>query len=86
MERQDVQSFKSEHEALQELISGFAKLQNERIHNRSSKTRLSILYFAITGNMLRISRQSLRLYEIFEGSLVFDEVKHQKFDKPATEA
>ncbi len=42
--------------------------QTERIRDRSSKTRLSILYYAIVGNAMMISKQNLRLLEIFNRS------------------
>ncbi len=40
--------------------------QVERIHDNSSKTRLSILYYGIVGNAMMLSKQNLELLEIFE--------------------
>jgi len=42
--------------------------QTSRIQDGSSKTRLSILYYAILGNSMMISKQNLRLLEIFNES------------------
>ncbi len=42
--------------------------QIQRISSGASKTRLSILFFAILGNILMISKQNLRLLEIFKRS------------------
>jgi hypothetical protein len=58
------------HANLNQLVQEFAVAQNERIHGGSSKTRLSIVYFALMGNMQRMARQCLRLFEIFQNSLV----------------
>lgn len=40
--------------------------QVARIHDNSSKTRLSILYYGIVGNAMMLSKQSLELLEIFD--------------------
>lgn len=42
--------------------------QMARIHDNSSKTRLSILYYAIVGNAMMLSKQNLELLEIFDES------------------
>jgi phosphate/sulfate permease len=42
--------------------------QIARIHNSSSKTRLSILYYGIVGNAMMLSKQNLELLEIFDQS------------------
>ncbi len=42
--------------------------QIERIKNGSSKTRLTILYYAIIGNAMMISKQNIKLLEIFGNS------------------
>lgn len=39
-----------------------------RIQDGTSKTRLSLMYYAIHGNMLMLCRQNLRLLEIFKDS------------------
>ncbi len=41
------------------------KKQMERIRSRDSKTRLSILFYAIVGNALMLSKQNLKLIDIF---------------------
>ncbi len=55
---------KSDNEALAREIDQFLHIQAERIHNRSSKTRLSILYFALLEDMSRLAEQTVRLYRI----------------------
>lgn len=47
------------------MIDGFSARQVERAQNRISKTRLSILYFAITKDAIRLCRQNARLLDIF---------------------
>jgi len=42
--------------------------QVARIHDLSSKTRLSILYYAIVGNAIMLSKQNLELLKIFHHS------------------
>lgn len=66
----DLESLEQKHSEIKELVDQLTVLQNKRIHERSSKTRLSILYFALMGDMLRMARQSLRLLEIFEDALL----------------
>ena len=50
---------------LRKIAEGFNKLQIERIRNGASKTRLSILFYAIVGNAMMLSKQNLKLIEIF---------------------
>ncbi|MGI6524871.1 MAG: inorganic phosphate transporter [Bdellovibrionota bacterium] len=66
-----------QHEALRNAIDKINAIQIERIKDRSSKTRLSILFYAVIGNMRRISRQNLRLLEIFQESLLGEVVKEK---------
>jgi hypothetical protein len=40
--------------------------QTKRIQDRASKTRLTILFYAIVGNAMMLSKQNLKLLEIFE--------------------
>ncbi len=58
--------------ALDDKLRTLAKSLNEkqvaRIQDDSSKTRLSILYYAIVGNAMMLSKQNLRLLEIFNES------------------
>ena len=53
---------------LRSLARKLNKGQTERIQDGRSKTRLSILYYAIVGNAMMISKQNLRLLEIFNRS------------------
>ncbi len=46
--------------------------QIERIQDDSSKTRLSILYYAILGNCIMLGKQNLKLLEIFQESFSVD--------------
>ncbi len=43
--------------------------QLQRIVNRESKTRLSILFYAIIGNAIMLTKQSQKILTIFNGSL-----------------
>ena len=54
--------------ALRELAERLNKNQVERITDETSKTRLSILYYAIVGNARMLSKQVLKLMEIFHAS------------------
>ena len=58
-------SLKEKNEKLEKLTHDIDMLQIERIQNNRSKTRLSILYYAIIGNCKVISRQTILLFEIF---------------------
>ena len=60
----------NQHSLLRDAIDECYALQIERIKDRSSKTRLSILFYSIIGNLRRISRQDLRLLEIYQESLL----------------
>ena len=53
------------HNDLRTLARKLNEGQTARIQDDSSKTRLSILYYAIIGNAMMISKQNLRLLEIF---------------------
>jgi len=62
-------------EKLRELDTDLRNFANElnirqlpRIKDITSKTRLSILYYAIVGNAMMLSKQNLELLEIFEES------------------
>jgi phosphate/sulfate permease len=54
------------HRELHRLSERLNKGQIARIRDDSSKTRLSIMFYAIIGNMLMLSKQNLRLVEAFE--------------------
>ncbi len=51
---------------LQKTAATFYERQSERIRDDSSKTRLSILYYAIVGNAVMMARQSQRLLDIYQ--------------------
>jgi phosphate/sulfate permease len=53
---------------LRALAAELNELQAARIKNNTSKTRLSILYYGIVGNVMMLSKQSLELLEIFDTS------------------
>lgn len=53
---------------LRNLVEQYHQEQMERIRNGASKTRLSILFYAILGNIAMLSRQNVRLLEIFSDS------------------
>lgn len=66
---QKVSSFErvqSAQRALAEKMQQYSNAQDERIHNRSSKTRLSILYFAILVDVERMAEQAVRLFEVVD--------------------
>jgi phosphate/sulfate permease len=50
---------------LRELVDDFNSNQIERIRDDSSKTRLSILFYAISGNCVMMAKQNIKLLEIF---------------------
>jgi phosphate/sulfate permease len=53
---------------LRDLAAELNVRQAARIKDSSSKTRLSILYYAIVGNAMMLSKQNLELLEIFDSS------------------
>lgn len=53
---------------LRDLAERLNREQIERIKDRTSKTRLSILFYAIIGNAMMLSKQCLKLLEIFDES------------------
>jgi phosphate/sulfate permease len=64
----DETSVAERDEAMRQLAETLHGNQLERIRDGESKTRLSILFYAIVGNATMLSRQSVRLLEIFEES------------------
>lgn len=64
----DVSGLIARDNELRALVRKLNKGQTARIRDGSSKTRLSILYYAIMGNAMMISKQNLRLLEIFNES------------------
>jgi hypothetical protein len=53
---------------LRSLAEQLNQRQTRRIQDRASKTRLTILFYAIVGNAMMLSKQNLKLLEIFEES------------------
>lgn len=53
---------------MRDLADRFHYKQIERIQDDSSKTRLSILFYAIVGNCIMLGKQNLKLLEIFQES------------------
>jgi phosphate/sulfate permease len=64
---------------LRELAASLNQEQIGRIADRTSKTRLSILFYAIVGNAMMLSKQCLKLLEIFDESFGNSE-KTDEFD------
>ena len=64
----DLHDVAATEQRLRELAEQLDARQRERIRDGSSKTRLSILFYAILSNITMMARQCLRLLEIFEQS------------------
>jgi phosphate/sulfate permease len=64
----DMSAVVAKDNELRKLAKALNNRQTLRIRDGSSKTRLSILYYAIIGNAMMISKQNLRLLEIFNES------------------
>jgi len=70
----DLESLRAKDRELRALASELNERQLKRIGDNSSKTRLSILYYAIVGNAMMLSKQNLELLEIF--SLSFGRIEY----------
>ena len=75
----DYQEIIDLYKHLRELADQFNKGQIERIRNDASKTRLSILYYGIMGNCLMLTKQNIKLLEIFNESFQFDKQLSQSY-------
>ncbi len=64
----DCQEAVEQFHYLRELVDDFNENQIERIRNDSSKTRLSILFYAISGNSVMMAKQNVKLLDIFNES------------------
>jgi hypothetical protein len=53
---------------LRQLAQRFHEIQLERIRNGESKTRLNILYYSVIGNAMMLTKQNLKLLEIYNDS------------------
>ena len=65
----------------EKLADEFNQVQIERIRDDTSKTRLSILYYGILGNCLMLTKQNIKLLEIFNESFQFDEQLSESYFK-----
>jgi len=64
----DLDYMKSHYNELKLLVKEFDKNQLKRIQDDSSKTRLSILFYGLMGDSLKIAEQTLNLMGIFQES------------------
>jgi phosphate/sulfate permease len=64
----DLDGLREKDGRLRELAAELNASQVPRIADNTSKTRLSILYYAIVGNAMMLSKQNLELLEIFDTS------------------
>lgn len=62
----DLDRLREKDGRLRELAEELNARQVPRIADNTSKTRLSILYYAIVGNAMMLSKQNLELLEIFD--------------------
>ena len=69
----DYHHIKERHEQLKEMVGRFNENQIERIRSDQSKTRLSILFYAVSGNCVTMARQNVKLIEIFNETFRFDD-------------
>ena len=68
----DYQNIVDQYLYMRKLADQFNQNQIERIRTETSKTRLSILFYAIVGNCIMIAKQNIKLLEIFNESFKFD--------------
>ncbi|MFH2092057.1 MAG: inorganic phosphate transporter [Pseudomonadota bacterium] len=64
----DCQDAVEQFHYLRELVDTFNENQIKRIRDDSSKTRLSILFYAISGNCVMMAKQNVKLLDIFNES------------------
>jgi hypothetical protein len=64
----DCQKAVEQFHYLRELVDDFNENQIGRIVDDSSKTRLSILFYAISGNCVMMAKQNIKLLDIFNES------------------
>lgn len=69
----DYHHIKERHEQLKEMVGSYNENQIQRIRSDQSKTRLSILFYAVSGNCLTMARQNVKLIEIFNETFRFDD-------------
>ncbi len=61
---------------LRELVDDYNANQIQRIRSESSKTRLSIMFYAISGNCVMMAKQTVKLLEIFNEAFPLDDPKN----------
>jgi hypothetical protein len=64
----DLDYMESHYKDLKQLVKEFDKNQIKRIQDDSSKTRLSILFYGLMGDSVKIAEQTLNLMTIFQES------------------
>ncbi|MFC1584752.1 anion permease [Fibrobacterota bacterium] len=64
----DREAVQKRHRELKQTVRDMNQGQMDRIISRASKTRLSILYYAVTEDIVALSKQNLRLVGIFQDS------------------
>lgn len=64
----DCQDAVEQYHYLRELVDDYNENQIKRIRDDSSKTRLSILFYAISGNSVMMAKQNIKLLDIFNES------------------
>jgi len=77
----DYQNIIDLYQYIRDLADEFNKIQIERIRNDASKTRLSLLYYGILGNCLMLTKQNIKLLEIFNESFQFDKQLSESYFK-----
>ncbi len=60
---------------LRELVDDYNTNQIRRIRDESSKTRLSIMFYAISGNCVMMAKQTVKLLEIFNEAFPLENKK-----------
>jgi len=68
----DYQSIVDQYHYMREIADQINVEQIQRIRDDSSKTRLSILFYAIIGDCLTLAKQNIKLMEIFNESFKLD--------------
>ena len=69
----DYQDINDRYQHIRDLADRFNKVQIERVRDNTSKTRLSILYYAVMGNCIMLTKQNIKLIEIFNEFTQLDE-------------
>ncbi|MFC1494175.1 anion permease [Thermodesulfobacteriota bacterium] len=71
-EIKDYQNIVDQYNYMREMAERMNIEQIGRIQDDSSKTRLSILFYAIVGNCLMLAKQNIKLLEILNESFIID--------------